>query len=455
MRPIQYVSLLFLFAPMFSEAALPSNAGSAISFYRNRTSAFASGQASRSQLEQKLIRTESDISFLARWDNKDFSIKSTSLLRDIQLSRFADLKKATTLYADPRSSARIVKALPEKSYVEILDTNEHWALIKEHKEKTQGWVPLMLLKTRHDDLGIFRNLVTTSLRKEPSYSSPTLLQIPFLERVIPLEITKSFVKISYAGRIGYADITHFVSRADFASLVYHQKKGWVPAQYRNNDTIITASGESLSLNEVIGYVTNHQRGIVLKSDSVQSPPLKARVEIIKLEASRWALSKVDGHGEVWWKQKDILSEEQKKSKDTLSTDELLKRQIYSIAFESKNSLRGIVSSQGIYRTEDGLTWTKIDLFGEQNNPVSIHPNGTWFAGSYKSSNKGKSFEPFIRWDKLAQAIEAASNHNPKTLKLTRIDPLPNSQVQISVDTGTRQVKLKSIIGDFRWDVITR
>ncbi|MEK2645380.1 hypothetical protein [Bdellovibrio sp. BCCA] len=438
-----------------SWAALSTDADTAVSFFRNKNSLFASGQVSRTTLEDKLIRSETEISFHASWDKKEYAMQSDQILRDIEVARFVETKSATPLLSLNRSDAPPVKNLSAKTSLEIVTVEDFWVRVKEKDSKVEGWLPLQALQSRHDDLGIYTNLIDTYLRQNADSSARVLTTIPRLRRIVPLEITKSFLKIQYGNQIGYADITHFVSRADFASLAYHPKKNWVTVLYRNNDVIITQKGETIPMKEILGYVTNSHRGIVIRPDSASyGPPLRARVEILKPEAHIWGISKIDGHGEVWWKKKNLLLEEpEAPSKSTVTTDSLLKREIYSIAFENKNSVRGIVSSEGVYRTEDGLTWTQIPLFGKQNYPVSIHPNGTWFVGSYKSTNHGKSFEPFIRWDNIAQAIEAAYHSNPKIMRLTQIEALPNSRILIHVDTGVKQIKLRSLIGDLHWDVI--
>lgn len=454
MRSVLSLSLPFLFLVPNSWAALATDAGSAVSFYRNKSSLFPSGQVSRTRLEEKLLRSETETVFRSTWDKKEYVMQGDQILRDIQVARFVETKTSTPLLSLNRSDASPVKNLPAKAVLEILVVEDFWVRVKEKDSKVEGWLPLQALQNRHDDLGVYTNIIDTYLRKEASSASQVITTIPRLRRLIPLEITKSFLKVQYGSEIGYADITHFVSRADFASLAYHPKKNWMTVLYRNNDAIISQKGETVPLKEVLGYVTNSHRGIVIRPDESYGPPLRARVEIVKPEANIWGVSQIDGHGEVWWKKKNLLmAEPEVVSASTVSTDTLMKREIYSIAFENKNSVRGLVSSEGVYRTEDGLTWTRIPQFEKQNYPVSIHPNGTWFVGSYKSANRGKSFEPFIRWDNIAQAIESAYHSNPKIMRLTQIEALPNSRVLIHVDTGAKQVKLRSLIGDFHWDVI--
>lgn len=402
-------------------------------------------------LENSLLRSENELSFRARWNHKEYTLLSTQVLRSIQVAKFVDAKIATTLFNSPMTNSLKLKDLPANTTLEITATDDMWAQVK--IESLAGWIPLHHLKNRHDDTGVFTNLLEISLRPKPEISTQAIVRIPRLQRFVPLEITKNFLKIQYQGKIGYADITQFVSRADFASLAYHPKKGWIPVLYRNNDMLLGQKGEVLALKEIQGFVTPTNKGIVVASRDFNGPQIRSRVEIVKPEAYTWGVSKLEGHGEVFWKRKNLLLEDKPSAPNTLTTDELLKREIYSIAFENKTSVKGVVSSEGVYRTEDGLIWNQIPLFGKKNIPVSIHPNGTWFVGSYKSSDQGKTFEPFIRWDKLAQAIESASLRNLKILRLTQIEALPNSRVQILVDTGSSKIKLRSIIGDTRWDVV--
>lgn len=455
MRSVICLSLSYLLSSPPAIAALATDASSAVSFFRFRDSPFPSGQASRSALESKLLRSEMESAFRVSWDRKTYSLEGDRILREMQVARFAETRIALTLLSHNRSDASIVKALPAKQAVEILECDSYWARIKEKSSTTTGWIPLHLLTSRHDDSGVYVNLIDTYLRDSSDSSSRALTTLPRLSRVTPLRVENGFLRIQYKGRIGYVDITHFVNRADFATLAYHPKKNWVTVAYRNNDKIITKTGDKIPMNEIMGYVTSSDRGIVVNPQTgLSGPPLRARVEIQKPEAQIWGISQLEGHGQVWWKKQDlIISENSKRKPTTLSTEALLKREIYSIAFESKMSLRGLVSSEGVYRTDDGLTWTLIPQFGKQNYPVNIHPSGVWFVGSFKSTNQGKSFEPFIRWDKLAQAIESAYHRNPKELRLTQIEALPNSQIQIHVDTGSARIKLRSTLEGANWNVV--
>ncbi len=443
--------LLYAFS---ASAVLSTDAEKAASFYKSPQSLFPSGQVSRSALEDKIQTTELEIAFLTNWDHKSFLLQGDQVLRDIQLAKYARTRSFVQLLRENKRDAIPVKNLEAKSEVEIQQVETYWAkVVLKNKEKTVGWLPLHTLQALHDDTGVFINLIDTYLRSEPKMASGIMTTIPRMRRIEPLKIEKGFLKVRYEGNTGYADINHFVAKADFANLAYHSKKGWVPILHRNNDFAVTASKDLLPLSEIKGYATNETRGIVVKAETGYGPQLRSRVEIVKPEACIWAVSNLKGHGDVWWKYKDLLLEYNKPGKNTLTTEDLMKREIYSIAFESKTSLKGLVSAEGIYRTEDGQNWTELPQFGKQNYPVNIHPTGVWFIGSFKSMDKGKNFEPFIRWDQIAEAIESAYHRNPKILRLTQIDALPNSQVQINVDTGLKKVKLRSTLSGGAWTVV--
>lgn len=434
-------------------AAISNEATSAISFYRNKQSLFPSGQVSRNLLQTKLLHTEIDLNFESSWGGKDYSLQSDQILRDIQVARFVETVQESPLYNSDRTNSMVLRQLPPKTALEVIAMGDHWAQVRIKNSSLTGWVPIFNLQSSYDDTGILTNLIITPLRKEPKITSQILVTLPRLKRLTPVEFSQGFIKVKYDGIVGYVDVAHVISRADFANLAYHPTKKWITVLYRKGDAIVTTKGESIPLDKLLAYVTNSHRGIIKKISSM-GPPLRAQVEIKKQNAHIWGLSDINGHGEVWWKMKDLLLEEKKSNSNlTISTETLLKQEIYSISFQSKNSLKGIVSSNGIYKTDDGQTWTLIPQFGRKNHPVSIHPNGTWFVGSFKSTNEGKTFEPFIRWDKIAKVIENTYHRNPRIMMITQIDALPDSKVVIHVDTGKGKVKLTSQLDSNNWDIL--
>ncbi|WP_413557143.1 SH3 domain-containing protein [Bdellovibrio sp. HCB209] len=446
---------LLLAAPS-AYAALATDASSAISFYRNKESSFPSGQTTRSILENKLVSTQIESTFRVRWDRKEYELEGRQLLKDIHVAKLVDTNSACQLLSANRNDSGAIKVLGPNATVEILETDDYWAKVKTYRDNVIGWVPLSMLKNRHDDVGVFVNIMDTYLRKESSSLAKVITTVPRLSRITPLGFEKGFMKIAFNGNTGFVDVNHFASRADFSNLAFVDNK-WIPITHRNGEYVVTAQRAQIPLQRVQGFVTSNTRGVVTRAVP-GGPQLLSRVEITKPEANIWALSKVDGHGEVWWKRNSSSSESHASSDKvaTLTTEELMKREIYSIAFESKTSVRGIVSAEGIYTTEDGLNWKQVSFFGKQNYPVFIHPKGQWFVGSYKSSNQGQSFEPFIRWEVVADAIQASLHKNPKLMRLTQIEAVSNSQIIINVDTGSSKIKLAGSLADStNWAVVRK
>jgi hypothetical protein len=447
-------SALLLCASLSAIAASPLNLSLAESFYRHRQSPFASGQASRAELEQKLQFTELGFSYSVTWNNKNYSMQSDQMIRDIQTSQFVETKINCELLSQNRRESSAIKAVSGKTQWVLLSADDYWGQVKEVAGSAKGWLPLSVLRPMHDDKGLYITLMKTALRKNPDYNSGAIDNLPQGLRILPLALEGGFLKIAFENKVGFADINNFISKADFAKLAYTRKTGWIKISHRNGQELIARNGTQIPLQNVLGYQTRSDRGIVIKTLDSEGPQLRSWVKIVNPETHFWSVSRLEGHGDVWWKKENLMQNQNSKTQaTTITTDELMKREIYSIAFEKKNSLQGIASSEGIYRTEDGVTWTLLPEFGKQNQPVAIHPKGGWFVGSLKSLDKGKTFEPFIRWDLIAEAIEHTLHKNPKTLRLTQIEATPDSQIQIHLNTGTHKLKLLSPLHGLSWSVI--
>lgn len=419
-----------------------------VDFFRSSASLFASGQASRTELEAKLQRSEYELRYLTQWNKKSFHLKGESFIREIQVARFVETRTAVQLLSERKSNAKTLESLPAKSPLEILESDAYWARVLNPKTKTSAFLPLHLLQAKSEDPGVMINLVDTFLRKNPGAAVTTT--IPRLTRLVPLEFKKQWVRVRYQNFEGYVDLNHFVSKSDFARYAFAKNK-WQAVTHRENNTVVGTNGEHFSLSEVRGFITTPTRGVITEnSGDDKMPPLQARIEILKPEANIWAVSILPKHGEVWWKKQDLKAvafdqssnRQAMTSSDILTTEQILKRKIFSMAFEKKK-LRGLVSAEGVFRTDDGNTWTPISDFKGQNLPVSIAGDGSWYVGAYKSLDQGASFEPFIRWERLAQTIHSSIHRAPANLRLTKIESLPSSQIQIQVDAGGTKLSFRN------------
>lgn len=437
-----------------SSLALPTFVP-ATSFFRSPQSEFKSGQTNRVNLEKNLLRTEAALSYYATWNRKGYLLPADDLLLDVHCASRLTLKENSLLLDADRTDGKSVAELSRGAEVELRATRNHWARVYSSSKKKEGWLPLMRLEARNEDTGVYVPLIDTFLRDQADSQGKLLTTIPRRARLEALEIlANGWIRVRYEGQTGYVDLHHVAARADFAVWAWHPQKNWLLVSHREGANLKTPTGEVLPLKEIQAYATHAGRAIVIQTESDQQPPLRAHVDIHRVEATLWGVSQLEGHGEVWWKKEALLMEDRdSKSESILTTEELLSREVFSYALKGVQKPEGLVSAKGIWRTDDGLRWTKIDQFGDEDLPVSINNDGSWYVGSYRSKNQGKNFEAFIRWDDLARLIEADLHRPARYLKLQKVESLPNSRVEIQVDTGIRRLRLQGLIGTSAWKVL--
>ncbi len=445
------IVFLVIFALQGKALAVPQDK-LAVPFYRNLQSHFSSGQAPRQDLESRLKSQEFHHRLKISWNKKDFSIEGDQLLQEAHCVLMAQLIKNSSLMESQQSTSNPLGLLSKDQDVEILEIQGYWAKVREPARKTIGWMPLSDLKAKNEDAGVFVNLIDTFLRKKPNHESAMITTIPKAQRLKIVGYDNGFLKTKYLDHEGYVDLSHLISRADFAVWAYKDNK-WQSVHHREDQFIVTSEGKKIPLDEIVAFTGSPNKGVMILSDGAE-PPIRAHVQILESESHHWALSLMPGHGMVWWKKDSATNSKKSESEESvLNADEILKRQIFSLALEGTKKVKGLISAQGIFKTEDGVKWIQLKQFGTQDLPVSVHPDGFWFVGSYKSSDRGESFEPFIRWDQLAGLIDSHLGRHPKHIRLQKLEALPKGQLQAWVDTGPGHVKLRYTILSSSWSVV--
>src|SRR5690606_33810714 len=132
-------------------------------------------------------------------------------------------------------------------------------------------------------------------------------------------------------------------------------------------------------------------------------------------------------GKVWWKPNPEVEQVY------YNIDELLAKDIASASFHPQNPLKGILSSNGVYITENGSSWRKLTRFGNFNGPVHYFNDNLLFVGNFRSTDGGKSFENYIQIDKLASAIEYQFGFFPKKLQVKKIETRAPYKLKIEID----------------------
>lgn len=421
----------------------------AISFYRSQQSLFPSGQASRDVLENKILRRDFEPWLRVSWNNKSYALPGETILRDVQVTQELIAKESLTLVKDPQDNAKAVASIKPKTALKVLSTNSYWAELYDSKQKIQGWAPLHLLEAPVEDIGVYVTLIDSFLKKGPQTSGGIITTVPRMQRLTALGIEKTFLKVSYQGHVGYLDLANLVGRADFAMWAYHKSKGWLGISHRENGFLFTVDSQKIPLEQFIAFNPYTNRGVACQKLTDDAPSIRSRVEIASNKAHRWALSALEGHGTVWWRMEEPESDNKAAIVKEITTEELMKREVTAVDFANK-SLKGLASANGIFRTEDGKSWKEIAQFSGKNFPVAVHPDGVWYVGNYRSFDEGKTFEAYIKWDKLAERIQAGIHKTPRHLRIAQIEPLSHSRVRIHVDTGTQKVKLQAHILSQEW-----
>lgn len=423
-----------------------------VSFYRTQQSLFPSGQASREDLEAKVLRRDFEPWLRVNWNKKSYEIPGETVIRDVQVTRALIAKESINLSKDPQDNAKSVGRVAAKTTLQVLRTNSYWAELVDSKSKLQGWAPLHLLEAPVEDQGVFITLIDSFLKKTPQTSSAIITTVPRMQRLTALGIEKTFLKVSYQGHIGYLDLANLVGRADFAMWAYQKNKGWLGISHRENGFLYTVDNQKISLENFIAFNPYTNRGVACQKLTDDAPSIRSRVEIADNKAHRWAMSAFEGHGTVWWRMEEPEAIAKREPTNQITTDELMKREVTAVAFVNK-SMKGIASAGGIFRTDDGKTWKEISFFEGKNYPVAVHPDGVWFVGNYRSFDEGKTFESYIKWDKMAEQIQKGLHKAPRHLRITEIEPLTNSRIRILVDTGVQKVKMQAHILSQEWHLV--
>jgi hypothetical protein len=398
-----------------------------ISFYRSPQSLFASGQTSPKNLDKKLIGSEFLYRYFIKSAGKKQWVAANKVARDIDLSE---------------------KVLYQENEYTLKDVQGHWALIESIKEKRKDWVPFANLIASPEDLGLALTLIPTSLRKGPTWSSNLITTMPARSHLRILEVNDSWLKVTFSPIsgansssiiTGYVDLNNVLLKADFADQIMDENNQWQKVKYRESYLLLLENKKTIPLTKVKLWKTHHEMAIVIESDETKKLLLRQTADILKTEAQVWNISIIKDHGKVFWKRPS--GTEASPWVLTLGKDDLLKREIFSVAWGALDRRQGLVSSHGIFSTIDGgETWVFLPQFKNENHPVSISPDGSWYVGTMKSKDFGKNFSNYLRIDSIANIIQSQSFRPPRILKISKID-FKNSNMEIWVDTGSKRLRL--------------
>lgn len=403
-------------------------------FYKSPHSQFPSGQLSEDELESKKTRSEETNTYEVMWDKRDFYFQTTEMVKDIHVS---DLIAADRSFSVPEKKDLKSKEsfyMSKNDIVRLVAFQDDWLEIENLRTQKKGFVRSSDFSSFSEDTGLVLTYMSTFLKTTASDDSKIITTIPQGVRLKVMDWNNDKIRVQFNGQTGYIDSGHTIMKSDFATWVLHSKSGWAQIKYREGRFVRTIQNELLKIADLKSMVTDKRRAFSLIQKE-NGPKLKSKLEIVDLQPNRWIVSKLAEHGEVWWKKPRTIQTEKQQSK---TLGELSANGIFSSDIAIGTPTRGLISAKGIYRTDDGMNWTKIEFFKDENWPVLVTKN-VWYVGSFRSLDDGKTFEPFIRWDHLSYIISTESQATPKYFKILKMESLNPKEIKVQMDIGFKKM----------------
>lgn len=398
---------------------------SEVPYYKSTSSLFPSGSTNLENLRKQLVSAPLSAGQYYRWNKLLFAQNELKPLFAVHLSQFV---------VDPLTNTRF----------KVIETNVNTLLLLDDENKRQIKKNAGELQADAYDLGFVMTLKDAYLKAKDSESASILTTIPQGMRLTVEKYDNEFAHVKYQQYEGFINLSELITKFDFATFVFADNS-WHQVSTRQFDKIVSVNRKTISLNSIKGLITPDVRGII--ASSTQKIPLWSQVEAIRDKISVWHQSRLKDHGLVWWKAQ--TSSEQV----YFTIDDLLKKEISSVSFHPQNPLKGLLSSDGVYITEDGFYWRKLPQFEKFNGPVHYFNDLLLFVGTLRSTDGGLTFESYIQIDKLAAAIELQYGFFPKKMQVKKIETRAPMKLKIEIETGVRKIKMESPLFAQDWQSV--
>jgi hypothetical protein len=386
-----------------------------VPFFKSKLSLFPSGFTTIDNLKKQMVGSQAANDKYYKWRKIYFSQDEIKPLFATHLSQY------------------VIENSSNKRY-KVTDTNVLTLQVFDETEKMFKKIATTDVHADAYDMGFVMTLKDVYLRTKPSERSEIQTTIPQGTRLSVNKYDKNFALINYQNYEGYVDLSEIITKFDFATFVFANNE-WQQVKKRDFDHIITTKNKKISINSIKGLITPESRGIIASSS--QKIPMWSQVEISQLNIAKWNQSQLKEHGLVWWQPVKKLEQE------LFTIDELIKKDVSSVSFHPQDPLKGILSANGVYITQDGYHWRKLPQFDNFNGPVYYFNDSLLFVGNFKSTDGGATFDNYIQIDKLAAAIEYQFGFTPKKLQVKRIETRAPYRLKLEIETGSRRIKMES------------
>lgn len=413
--------LLISFHPL-AQASIDTSL--AVKFYRSPRSPFPSGETNRRELEKNWIQDYAESSYLVQKEKRHFWVKAASVARDLQLSQFVYSGRTQKTY-------RVLQAAGASIYGST-------------EGKSPEWLPLSELSPLPQDMGVAMTLTNTQLHETANWKSDSILSVPAGSRLQILKLDETWAEVAFesVGRItGWVDLNNLLLKYDFAAFVMTEEKTWTPVLYREGSEMITSDRKRIPLKAVKGLMTKPDLAISMVTDDSEHLLLRQNLTLLKTEFQSWSLSKISGHGNVFWKKDQPQRILEAQLENGITVEELMKREVVSVSFHPKNPNIAIASAQGIFLTTDGKIWKKLAQFQNQNFPVLVDSKSVLFVGSRRSEDMGKTFSSYFRMEALAPLVEQKQKSIVQQLKIKSLSNPRPGILRMEVETNLGSLAL--------------
>jgi hypothetical protein len=400
-----------LLAVILSTSLQAYNPALTAAFFRSPSSVFPSGEANSLELRKSLERTEPDARILLVLKGSQKWISDFGFATDITVSKKVQFK-------GPGNFAEVVAS--QGASAKIKDSSGI------------RWVSISELASDPTDPGVAVALVNTGIRKAPDWNSTVLSVVAPGTRLEILDYQEEWLHVQWGPLRGYIDYGRVLLKADFAAFVLSAKNEWLPVSHRESGKWILRNQSTLKLSPQLRVLTRPDLAIAIENILEINAKIKSHFIFARNASLSWNVSRYKNHDLVYWK------EPPQPSVHVLTTEQILKMEIHSVAFHPFDSKQALIAASGIYYTYDAITWKKINKFTHQNLPVFISDTGDWIVGNFKAEKNTLDFKHYFKIESLTNQIQKQNNASVKFLKIEKIESSNKNSLKLTIDTGTKK-----------------
>ncbi len=403
-------------AAAFAAVALASPIAAAVPVYLAPDSLFPSGHYNREWLKERTSARAQQRWYKTRAKSGTIGwVREEHVLSKLLLSAYARTQAVVDLRLEARADGRKVAALGAGARVRLLSRNGRWFEAQAEGTNVTGFLTADQLRPDLGGAALAYVKERTEILSGPQIRSETIIDLHAGERI---EVVRS------------------APEADWVIAKKRDRTGWV----RRAHLILR---DDVPANAVLAL----RSALPLRKESVPfaDPNGKAAyLETLTLLDSRledWGRVALRDDGEVWWPMNERILEpgEAAPRPVLLTTAELFRRKIFDMASLQGPKTLQIAAANGIFRTWDGKTWQRVDLFRDQNHPLAIAPAGRLFVGPYVSEDDGRTFREYIRWDNLVRTIRLRWELNEHKVRILEVKPndAKGTRIELALDIGLK------------------